>query len=59
MSHAEIVKARGEDPDKCVVVERDWPYDCGAKDKHPDVKVYACETHACWWFDVPGEEGER
>jgi hypothetical protein len=32
-----------------VVEVADWPYDCKARDDHPDDTVYRCATHACWW----------
>jgi hypothetical protein len=30
-----------------------WPYDCGAKDNHPDHDVYYCRTHGVWWHQAP------
>jgi hypothetical protein len=29
-----------------------YPYECGAKDKHPDHVVYRCATHGVWWHQA-------
>lgn len=33
----------------CNVEIADWPYECIAKDKHPDHTVYVCRDHGAWW----------
>jgi hypothetical protein len=38
-------------PGPCRIVKGEWPYDCEAKDKHPDHTVYVCETHNTWWHE--------
>ena len=35
----------------CKVRVADWPYECRAKDKHPEHVVYVCDTHVCWWHE--------
>jgi len=35
----------------CNIVAEDWPYDCIAKDEHPDHTVYVCLTHKAWWHE--------
>lgn len=56
-SHEEIVRRRGGDPEKCVVMTGRWPYDCDAMRKHPTATVRVCHTHECWWFEPLKEEG--
>lgn len=36
---------------ECSVRLAGWPYECGAKDKHPDHAVYVCGTHSVWWHE--------
>lgn len=33
----------------CDIVESGWPYECLAKDKHPDDLVFTCKAHGVWW----------
>jgi len=35
----------------CQVEITGWPYECKAKDKHPDATVYRCVPHQVWWFE--------
>lgn len=35
--------------DNCHVERTTWPYECIAKDKHPNDVVYACLDHGIWW----------
>lgn len=37
----------------CQIVPADWPYDCLARDRHPDHDVFRCEPHGVWWHE-PG-----
>ena len=30
-----------------------WPYECIAKDRHPDHEVWRCESHGVWWHTTP------
>jgi len=29
------------------------PYDCIARDRHPDHAVWRCEPHGVWWHEQP------
>lgn len=49
-THAETVR-KYDVPGKCHVIITDWPYDCQAKEDHPDHVVYVCETHRVWWHE--------
>lgn len=41
------------DGTRCVTQVQDWPYECAAKDAHPDHIVYRCVPHGVWWHQ-PG-----
>lgn len=36
---------------QCVTEVRDWPYECDAKDQHPEATVYVCTLHSVWWWE--------
>jgi hypothetical protein len=43
------------DPRPCQVEQTDWPYDCEARDQHPDHLVFVCTVHMVWWHRAPAE----
>lgn len=34
---------------ECDIWRTDWPYECDAKDRNPDHRVFKCVTHGVWW----------
>lgn len=52
VTHFRIVRHRGEMPQRCATrISPRWPYECVAKDKHPEDTVYICDTHNTWWHE--------
>jgi len=40
----------------CEIVPAEWPYECEAKRRHPDHRVYRCASHGVWWHaEEPAE----
>lgn len=32
--------------------EAEWPYECDAKDEHPEYRVIVCRNHLVWWTEA-------
>lgn len=50
IDYGHLRTAQRFDLGSCRVERIDWPYECVAKDKNPDAKVFACLAHGAWWY---------